>query len=137
MLVRVNVKAPCVPSILAGIAQQQTWLARLGDWLTVNTGDRAGALAWKVQQGADAVGAGKAAAVVASTAAIAGGTAVHEHRGDQPDRAHRAAARSFTIRSWPSIQRERAPICSARTGASIASPSSAHRSPRPMNYRQA
>jgi len=80
------------PGLVAGIAQQQSWLARLGDWLTVNTGDRAGALAWKVQQGADAVGAGKAAAVVASTAAIAGGTAVHEHRSHPADRAHRRAA---------------------------------------------
>ena len=32
--------------------------------------------AWKLQQGAEAVGAGKAAAVVASTAALAGGAAV-------------------------------------------------------------
>ena len=62
----------------------------MGDWLTVNTGDRAGAVAWKIQQGADAVGAGKAAAVVASTAAIAGGTAVHEQRDHAADRTNRS-----------------------------------------------
>jgi RNA polymerase sigma factor (sigma-70 family) len=68
------------PGIVVGLAQQQSWLARLGDWLSVNSGDRAGALAWKVQQSAEALGAQKAAAVVASTAALAGGTAVQEHR---------------------------------------------------------
>jgi RNA polymerase sigma factor (sigma-70 family) len=79
------------PGIVVGLAQQQSWLARLGDWLSLNSGDRAGALAWKVQQGAEAMGAGKAAAVVASTAALAGGTAVHEQRSHHVGGAHRPA----------------------------------------------
>jgi hypothetical protein len=79
------------PGIVVGLTQQQSWLARLGDWLSVNGGDRAGALAWKVQNGAEALGAQKAAAVVASTAAIAGGTAVQEHRAHDSERAHRPA----------------------------------------------
>jgi RNA polymerase sigma factor (sigma-70 family) len=76
------------PGVAIGFTQQQGWLSRFGDWLAVNTGDRAGALAWKAQQSAEAVSAQKAAAVLASTAAIAGGTAVQEHRGDRgrPDR---------------------------------------------------
>ena len=79
------------PGIVIGFTQQQGWWSRVGDWLAVNTGDRAGALAWKVQQGAEAVSAQKAAAVVASTAAIAGGTAVHEHRTGVDGRADRPA----------------------------------------------
>jgi hypothetical protein len=46
--------------------------------VTANGGDRAGAVAWKLQQGAEALSAQKAAAIVASTAAIAGGAAVHD-----------------------------------------------------------
>jgi RNA polymerase sigma factor (sigma-70 family) len=79
------------PGIVVGLVQQQSWLARLGDWLSLNGGDRAGALAWKVQQGAEAMSAGKAAAVVASTAALAGGTAVHEQRSHDGGGAHRPA----------------------------------------------
>jgi RNA polymerase sigma factor (sigma-70 family) len=79
------------PGIVVGLAQQQSWLARLGDWLSVNSGDRAGALAWKVQQSAEALGAQKAAAVVASTAALAGGTAVQEHRVHDDPGAKRTA----------------------------------------------
>jgi hypothetical protein len=78
------------PGIVTGLAQQQSWLGRLGDWVSVNSGDRAGALASKLHQSAEALGAQKAAAVVASTAALAGGTAVHEQRQRDPERAHRA-----------------------------------------------
>jgi RNA polymerase sigma factor (sigma-70 family) len=76
------------PGVAIGFTQQQGWWSRFGDWLALNTGERAGALALKAQQSAEAVSAQKAAAVLASTAAIAGGTAVHEHRGDfgRPDR---------------------------------------------------
>jgi hypothetical protein len=86
------------PGIVVGLAQQQSWLARLGDWLSVNSGDRAGALAWKVQQSAEALGAQKAAAVVASTAALAGGTAVQEHRAHD----HPAAKRTARVEHAPS-----------------------------------
>lgn len=79
------------PGIVVGLVQQQSWLARLGDWLSLNGGDRAGALASKVQQGAEAMSAGKAAAVVASTAALAGGTAVHEQRSHDGGGVHRHA----------------------------------------------
>jgi len=71
------------PGALVSLSQQQGWWARLGDALQVGMGDRAGALAWKLQQGAEAISAQKAAAVVASTAALAGGTAVHERAHDR------------------------------------------------------
>jgi Putative zinc-finger len=77
------------PGVLLPLAQQGNWWSRVTDAIGVGAGDRAGALAWKLQQGAEAVGAGKAAAVVASTAALAGGAAVQEHRAD-----HHPAARS-------------------------------------------
>jgi RNA polymerase sigma factor (sigma-70 family) len=67
------------PGMLAGLSQQQNWWSRVGDWLSVGAGERAGALGWKLQQSAEAITAHKAAAVVASTAAIAGGAVVHEH----------------------------------------------------------
>jgi RNA polymerase sigma factor (sigma-70 family) len=76
------------PGALVGLSQQQGWWARVADALQVGVGDRAGALAWKVQQGAEAISAQKAAAVVASTAALAGGTAVHERPHHPPSRAH-------------------------------------------------
>jgi RNA polymerase sigma factor (sigma-70 family) len=72
------------PGALVGLSEQQGWWARLTDALQIGVGDRAGALAWKLQQGAEAISAQKAAAVVASTAAIAGGatlqTAPHDGR---------------------------------------------------------
>jgi RNA polymerase sigma factor (sigma-70 family) len=77
------------PGVLLPLAQQGNLWSRVTDAIGVGAGDRAGALAWKLQQGAEAVGAGKAAAVVASTAALAGGAAVQEHRSD-----HHPAARS-------------------------------------------
>jgi RNA polymerase sigma factor (sigma-70 family) len=79
------------PGLVAGLSQQQGWWARLGDWVSAGTGDRAGALAWKLQQGAEAISVPKAAAVVASTAALAGGTAVHEHRVLDTPSKHRSS----------------------------------------------
>ena len=73
------------PGVLVGLSQQQGWWARLGDALQLGVGDRAGSLAWKLQQGAEAISAQKAAAVVASTAALAGGTAVHEQAHHRPN----------------------------------------------------
>lgn len=96
------------PGVLAGISQQQGWWARLGDSLQVGVGDRAGALAWKLQQGAEGISAQKAAAVVASTAAIAGGATVHEpglphekHPRPTAQAARSGEARSATIAPAP------------------------------------
>jgi RNA polymerase sigma factor (sigma-70 family) len=104
------------PGIVMGLAQQQSWLARLGDWLSVNSGDRAGALAWKVQQSAEALGAQKAAAVVASTAALAGGTAVQEHRVQGDPGAKRASRVEHAARTTAA---EAAPVPAA---APVAAP---------------
>jgi len=67
------------PGLLLPLVQQASWWSRLGEWVSGGTGDRAGALAWKLQQSAEALGAQKATAVVASSAALAGGAAVHAH----------------------------------------------------------
>ncbi len=85
------------PGVVVGLSQQGWW-SRLGDWLSLNTGDRAGALALKLQQSAEAVSAQKAAAVVASTAALAGGTAVHEHRAHDSGRSDRHARAERTAK---------------------------------------
>jgi hypothetical protein len=105
------------PGILFGAAQPQGWWSRLGDWLSISAGDRAGAVAWKVQQGAEAITAQKAAAVAASTAALAGGAAVHEHRAEP---AHRPP---------PSARVERAP--KARTAVVTPVPAAAPVPARP------
>jgi len=124
------------PWIVAGVAQQQSWFARVGDWLTVNAGDRAGALAWKVQQGADAVTTGKAAAVVASTAAIAGGTAVHDDRSHPPERAHResrveraAEATASAAAPVPAPTPVSTPPATARGDSSPSAPAGAQTAP--------
>jgi RNA polymerase sigma factor (sigma-70 family) len=79
------------PGVLLPLAQPGSWWSRVTDAIGIGAGDRAGALAWKLQQGAEAVGAGKAAAVVASTAALAGGAAVQDHRADHHPGARSAA----------------------------------------------
>jgi RNA polymerase sigma factor (sigma-70 family) len=80
------------PGMLLPMFQQGGWWSRLGDWMTWHGGDRAGALAWKLQQGAEALSAQKAAVVVASTAALAGGTAVHEEKGHHAGHQRRSAS---------------------------------------------
>lgn len=87
------------PGLVAGLSQQQGWWARLGEWVSAGTGDRAGALAWKLQQGAEAISVPKAAAVVASTAALAGGTAVHEQRAQEKPSKQRSARTEQTAKA--------------------------------------
>ena len=82
--------------------------SRLGDWLSAGGGERAGALGAKLQQGAEMVSAQKAAAVVASTAAIAGGgAAVHDHVRALPEREPPARAEQVAEPAEP--QRPAAP----------------------------
>jgi RNA polymerase sigma factor (sigma-70 family) len=90
------------PGALVGLSDQQGWWARVTDALQIGVGDRAGALAWKLQQGAEAISAQKAAAVVASTAAIAGGATLeqtphHARHAHPPPRAERTAGAKSAV----------------------------------------
>ncbi len=84
------------PAVVLPALQRAGWWSRAFDALGVTAGDRAGALGYKAQQAAELLSAQKAAAVVASTAALAGGAvagerAVNHHRaGDRPAKAARA-----------------------------------------------
>ena len=86
------------PSVILPLLERSSGLwSRVSDWVSLGGGDRAGALAAKLHQSAEMVSAQKAAAVVASTAALAGGSAaVHEHvgalpEGEQPGRVEQQA----------------------------------------------
>ncbi len=86
------------PAVLLPLLERSSTWSRLSDWVSSGGGERAGALGAKLQQGAEMISAQKAAAVVASTAALAGGgVAVQEQvRGlperEQPARVERPAA---------------------------------------------
>jgi RNA polymerase sigma factor (sigma-70 family) len=74
--------AELLPPVLVAplLAPKGGWWSRLYESAMAGTGDRAGALGYKLQQAGELFSAQKTAAVVASTAAIAGGAAVNEHR---------------------------------------------------------
>ena len=61
------------PAVVLPVLDRGGGWSRLGDWLGATIGERAAAIGFKVHQSAEVVSAQKAAAVVASTAAIAGG----------------------------------------------------------------
>ena len=75
------------PAVLLPLLERASLWSRFSDWLSLGGGERAGALGVKLQQGAEMMSAQKAAAVVASTAALAGGgVAVQEQVRGLPGR---------------------------------------------------
>lgn len=81
------------PVVLAPTTEKGGWWSRLYDSLVVGTSDRAAAIGYKLQHVGELVTAQKTAAVVASTAALAGGAAVHERASDQRPAEKRTEAR--------------------------------------------
>lgn len=79
------------PSLLLPALERGGWWARLSDWLGAGAGERAGAVASRVQQGAEALSVKHAAAVMASTAALAGGGVAVQERAVHHDGAARSA----------------------------------------------
>jgi RNA polymerase sigma factor (sigma-70 family) len=67
------------PAAILPSLERGSWWSRIHDAVVGGAGDRVGALGVKLQQAGEVVTGQKAAAVVASTAAIAGGAAVHEN----------------------------------------------------------
>ncbi len=114
------------PGLLLPLSQQAGWWSRVTDALGVGAGDRAGAVAWKLQQGAEAVGAGKAAVVVASTAALAGGAAVHDHGA-----AHRHAGGPAAHASRATKVQTAAALPVPRPGPTAAPPTQTTAGPAP------
>jgi RNA polymerase sigma factor (sigma-70 family) len=72
------------PAALLPVLERAGWWTRLSAWLDTGPAERAAGLAQKLQGNAEVLSAKKAAAVMASTAVLAGGTAV-EHRVTHPD----------------------------------------------------
>jgi RNA polymerase sigma factor (sigma-70 family) len=66
------------PAVLLPGFQKEGWWSRLHDTVAVWTADRGAAIEQKLQQAGEALGAQKATAVVASTAALTGGAVAHE-----------------------------------------------------------
>jgi RNA polymerase sigma factor (sigma-70 family) len=80
--------AELVPPAVAlpALARSSLW-SRLHELITVGAGERVGAAGYKLQQAVELAGAQKTAAVVASTAALAGGAVAREqvvHRHHSP-----------------------------------------------------
>jgi len=94
--------------VLPALDRPGTW-SRLGDWLGTAIGERAAALGFKLQQGAEVASAQKAAAVVASTAALAGG-GVAVKQADPRDADRRARVeRAAAAAEMPAPAREDTP----------------------------
>jgi RNA polymerase sigma factor (sigma-70 family) len=74
--------AQLLPPAILVPATQKGWGSRIYESLAVS-GDRAAALAYKFQHSGEVLAAKKTAAVVASTAALAGGAVVHEQTSHQ------------------------------------------------------
>ena len=81
------------PAVVLPFLERTSLWSRLTDWVSLGGGERAGALGAKLQQSAELVTAQKAAAVVASTAALAGGgVAVQDQVRGVPEREPAARA---------------------------------------------
>jgi RNA polymerase sigma factor (sigma-70 family) len=81
------------PAAVLPLLERTSLWSRVSDWLSLGGGERAGALGAKLQQSAEMISAQKATAVVASTAAIAGGgVAVQEQVRGLPEREPAARA---------------------------------------------
>jgi RNA polymerase sigma factor (sigma-70 family) len=85
------------PAAILPVLERSSIWSRFADWVSLGGAERAGAVGAKLQQGAEMMSAQKAAAVVASTAALAGGgVAVQEHVGGLPERERPARAEHVT-----------------------------------------
>jgi RNA polymerase sigma factor (sigma-70 family) len=67
------------PALVLPAVTRSSWWSRLYDMISVGAGERVGAAGYKLQQAVELAGAQKTAAVVASTAALAGGAVAGEH----------------------------------------------------------
>jgi hypothetical protein len=117
------------PAVVLPLLDRAGAWSRLSDWFAVTAGERAATIGIKFQQSAEVVSAQKAAAVVASTAAIAGG-GVAVNGVDRPDK-DRAPRVERASREKPAVQRTivRATPAVSRP-AVISRPAAARTSPR-------
>ena len=96
------------PTILAPALQRDGWWSRLSEEIVGGVGDRVAAVGQKIQQLGEAFSAQKATAVVASTAAIAGGAVVQERSLER--RGEREHHRAGHARAWRASESETAPV---------------------------
>jgi RNA polymerase sigma factor (sigma-70 family) len=108
------------PALVLPIVEKATWSSRLWDTLVAGPTERAGALGHKLQHAAELLSSQKAGAVVASTAALAGG-AVATERASNHD-AHRSViAREARAedRARPAPKEEPAPPSEVQAPAAL------------------
>ena len=95
------------PAVVLPVLDRPGGWSRLGDWFGATIGERAAAIGLKVHQSAEVVSAQKAAAVVASTAAIAGGgVAVEQADPRDADRGARSEQAAVATAEPPAPARE-------------------------------
>jgi hypothetical protein len=113
------------PALLLPVLERPAWWSRLTGWLETGPVERAAGLAQKLHGNAELVSAKKAAAVMASTAVVAGGAAV-EHRASHPRakperetaaRSERPRTAQATTASAPAVTVATAAAAARRTGA--------------------
>ena len=122
------------PAAVLPLLERSSLWSRLSDWLSLGGGDRAAALGAKLQQGAEMAGAQKAAAVVASTAAIAGGgAAVHERVSALPERESSARVE----RQAAPAEDPRGPAAGSPATPPAAAPGAAQPAPAPRREEPA
>ena len=80
------------PVVLLPVLQKSGWWSRLGDSISAAAGDRVAIASAKLQQVGEVVTAQKATAVVATTAALAGGAVAQDHVRERHHRPHPQAA---------------------------------------------
>jgi RNA polymerase sigma factor (sigma-70 family) len=114
------------PTLVLPFCAREGWWSRLIESVTEGTGDRAGALGWKLQQTGELLTAKKAAAVVASTAALAGGTVAQRevtHRHDSATRPALQAAERQVRPSTPDPAGQSDPTASPPSSPAASNPS--------------
>jgi RNA polymerase sigma factor (sigma-70 family) len=98
------------PALVLPVLDRPGGWSRLGDWFGATIGERAAAIGFKLHQSAEVVSAQKTAAVVASTAAIAGGgVAVKQADPRDADRGVRIEQAAATPSQPPAPEPEAPP----------------------------
>jgi RNA polymerase sigma factor (sigma-70 family) len=136
------------PAVLLPALQKESWWSRLYDTIGLWTADRSGALGHKIQQVGETLSAQKATAVVASTAALTGGTLVGErvshdrgsHRPEHAGRPHEDSGRAGATAALAASAALSSPATSSRPqspeperGTPIASAAGEEFAPGPAN----
>jgi RNA polymerase sigma factor (sigma-70 family) len=128
------------PAVLLPVLERAGWWARLTGWVDAGPAERAASLTQKLHGNAEMLSAKKATVVMASTAALAGGTAVetrvtHPHPRTSADvREHRQERQKPTTTAFTAVRT--APPVTAASGARVTAARAAAARKRRARSRQ-